>query len=114
MKDRDAVLRLAGDHLSVLEESGEKEILSLSYASIVQAFYSRSKQPRWKGPDGKDEEANVELGRLSLFRGERNWLTLTTQASPVFLRFENADLQAALSAVQERTRVTVQRLPAER
>ena len=114
MRDRDAVLRLAGDHLSVLEESGEKEILALPYASIVQAFYSRSKQPRWKGADGKDQEGSVDLGRLSVFRGERNWLTLTTQAAPVFLRFENEDLQAALSAVQTRTQITIQRFPAER
>ncbi|MBA2306263.1 MAG: hypothetical protein H0W08_27040, partial [Acidobacteria bacterium] len=109
MRDRDAVLRLAGDRLSVLDRSGQSEILSLPYSSIVQAFYSRSKQPRWKGPDGKDAVASVDLGKMSFFRGDRNWLILTTQADPVFIRFEDADLRAALPVVEERIGVKIQR-----
>jgi hypothetical protein len=109
MRDRDAVLTLAADHLVVHDRSGQSEIVSLPYRSIVQAFYSRSKQPRWKGADGKDAQASVDLGKLSFFRGDRNWLILTTQAEPVFIRLENSNLQAALAAVQERSGVTVQR-----
>ena len=51
----------------------------------------------------------MDRGRLGFFRGERNWLILTTAAEPVFLRFENANLQAALASVQERSGVTIQR-----
>ena len=109
MRDRDAILRLAGDHLSVLDRSGQAEILSLPYSSIVRAFYSRSKQPRWKGPDGKDAVASVDLGKMSFFRGDRHWLILTTQADPVFIRFEDADLRAALPVVEERIGVKIQR-----
>jgi serine/threonine protein kinase len=109
LRERDAVLRLTGDHLAVLDAKGASEILSLPYTSLVQAFFSRSKEPKWKGPDGKAREASVDLGKMSFFRGERNWLILTTQAEPLFLRFENAQLQAALKAVQERTGLTVQR-----
>jgi hypothetical protein len=109
MREGDAVLTLAADHLVVHDRSGKAEILSLPYRSIVQAFYSRSKQPKWKGADGKEAEAEVDLGKLSFFRGDRNWLILTTQAEPVFIRLENSNLQAALAAVQERSGVTVQR-----
>jgi serine/threonine protein kinase len=109
MRDRDALLRLAGDHLAVLDGSGESEIVSLPYAAIQDAFYSRSKEPKWKGPDGKEQEVSVDLGRLGFFRGERNWLILTTTTEPVFLRFENEQMNAILTAVQGRTGRTIQR-----
>jgi serine/threonine-protein kinase len=109
LRDRDAVLTLTGDHLSVLDRSGKTEILSVPYASIQQAYYSRSKQPKWKSPDGTQQEADVDLGKMSFFRGERNWLILVTQASPVFIRFEDADLRTVLPAVQERSGVKIQR-----
>jgi hypothetical protein len=109
MREREAVLTLAGDHLSVRDRSGEPEFLSLRYSSVVHAFYSRSKQPKWKGPDGKEVEASVDLGKLSFFRGDRNWLILTTQADPVFIRFEDPDLRTALPAVEERIGVKIQR-----
>lgn len=85
------------------------ETLSLPYSSVLQAFYSRSKQPRWKGPDGKEAVASVDLGKMSFFRGDRNWLILTTRAEPVFIRFEDAALKAALPAVEERLGVKIQR-----
>ena len=109
LRDRDATLRLAGDHLSVLDRDGATEMLSLPYASIVGAFYSRSRQPKWKGPDGREIEVSVDQGRLGFFRGDRNWLIFTTQAEPVFIRVENAQLQATLAAVRERIGITVQR-----
>jgi serine/threonine-protein kinase len=109
MRDRDAVLTLAGDHLSVLDGSGESEIVSLPYGAIQEAFYSRSKEPKWKGTDGKAQEVSVDLGRLGFFRGERNWLILTTNTEPVFLRFENEQMNAILAAVQGRTGLTIQR-----
>lgn len=114
LRDRDAVMRLMGDHLAVLDDSGTTVILTLPYAAIVQAFYSRSKQPKWKGPDGKEAEASVDLGALGFFRGERNWLILTTQGGRVIVRVENDDLQSVLTAVQERTGVAVQRSAADR
>jgi hypothetical protein len=109
LRDRDATLRLAGDHLTVLDRDGATEVLSLPYASIVGAFYSRSREPKWKGPDGREIEVSVDQGKLGFFRGDRNWLIFTTQAEPVFIRVENAQLQAALAAVRERIGITIQR-----
>ena len=109
LRDRDAVLTLGADHLSVLDRAGKAEIVSMPYTAIVNAFYSRSKQPRWKDPDGKEAVASVNMGKLGFFRGDRNWLILTTQASPVFIRFESGDLNAVLAAVQQRTGKPIQR-----
>jgi hypothetical protein len=109
MRDRDAVLRLTGDRLVLLDKSGKSEILSVPYSSVVQAFFSRSKQPKWKGPDGKDAVASVDLGKMSFFRGDRNWLILTTRAEPVFMRLENSGLRTVLPAIEERVGIKVQR-----
>jgi hypothetical protein len=51
----------------------------------------------------------VDLGRMSFFRGERNWLILTTSAEPVFIRLEDAQMKTALASFQERTGIKVQR-----
>nr|MBA2259787.1 hypothetical protein [Acidobacteriota bacterium] len=109
MREREAVLTLAGDHLSVSDRSGKAQILSLPYASIQQAYYSRSKQPRWKSPDGKGEAASVDLGKMGFFRGERNWVILTTQGAPIFIRFEDSALKTVLPAIQERIGMKIQR-----
>jgi serine/threonine-protein kinase len=109
LRERDAVLSLGGDRLSVLDRDGTSELLSLPYTVIQQAFYSRSKEPKWKGPDGKERTADVDLGRMSFFRGERNWLIFITQGNPVFVRFEDANLQSVLAAVQQRSGITIRR-----
>jgi serine/threonine-protein kinase len=108
-REREAVLTFAGDHLSLLDNSAHTELISLPYSSITQAFFSRSKQPKWKGPDGKDASVSVDLGKMGFFRGERNWVIFTTQADPVFIRFEDRELAAAMKAIQERTGVKIQR-----
>ena len=89
--------------------SDGKEIVSVPFGSIAQAFYSRSKEPKWKGPDGKEHSVNVDLGRMSFFRGERNWLIVATTGAPIFVRFDDAQLRKALATFEERTGVKVQR-----
>jgi hypothetical protein len=109
LRDRDAVLSLAGDRLTVLDRDGKTELMSLPYGAIEQAFYSRSKQPKWKDANGKEQVANVDLGKMSFFRGDRHWLIFITQSQPVFLRLEDANLQAVLAGVQQRSGVTIRR-----
>ncbi len=107
-RESDAVMTLTGSDLAV--QSGGKDVVSVPFASIAQAFYSRSKEPKWKGPDGKDQSANVDLGRMSFFRGERNWLIVTTAgAEPLFVHFEDAQMRTALASFEERTGIKVRR-----
>ena len=108
LRDRDAVLTLAGDHLSLSARAGAAQILSVDYASIARTVFSRSKQPKWTGPDGKEMTASVDLGKLGFFRGDRNWLILLTAGDPVFIRFEDSDRRAVLAAVEERTGVRIE------
>ena len=107
LRESDAVMTLTGSELAV--QSGGKDIVSVPFASISQAFYSRSKEPKWKGPDGKEQSVNVDLGRMSFFRGERNWLVITAGAQTIFVRFEDAQMRTAFASFEQRTGVKVQR-----
>ena len=107
LRESDAVMTLTGADLAI--QSGGKDIVSVPFASIAQAFFSRGKEPKWKGPDGKEQSVDVDLGRMSFFRGERNWLIVTTSADPIFVRFEDAQMRTAFAAFEERTGVKVQR-----
>jgi hypothetical protein len=83
--------------------------MTLPFGSISQAFYSRSKEPKWKGADGREQSVNVDLGRMSFFRGERNWLILISGGQPVFVRFEDGQMQSAFNTFQQRSGVKIQR-----
>jgi predicted Ser/Thr protein kinase len=108
MRESDASLTLTGDGaIEVL--AGGKRLASVPFSSISGAFYSRSKEPRWKGADGKEQSVNVDLGRMSFFRGERNWLILVGGPEPVFVRFEDGQMQSAFSTFQQRTGIRIQR-----
>ncbi len=108
-RERDAVLTFGESRISLLENAGGPPIASLPYKAVTGAFYSRSKRPKWKDAEGKEVESKVDLGRLGFFRGERNWLILTTASQPVVLRFDNDQMNAILSDVQGRTGLTIQR-----
>jgi hypothetical protein len=108
-RERQGQLQLVGDHLAIVDRDGRSTLASLPYRAVVSAHYSRSKQPKWKDESGKEVESKIDLGRLAFLRSERNWLILLTAGEPVVLRFEDSGLQAALSAIQERTGVKIQR-----
>ena len=107
LRESDAVMTLTGSDLAI--KSAGKDVVSLPFASIAQAFYSRSKEPKWKGPDGKEQSANVDLGRMSFFRGERNWLIVTTSGEPVFVALEDPQMRTTLASFEERTGIKIQR-----
>jgi hypothetical protein len=102
-------LTLTGSDVELLDRAGGKPLAAVPFGSITQAFYSRSKEPKWKGADGKEQSVNVDLGRMSFFRGERNWLIVITGGQPLFVRFEDGQMQAAFNAFQQRTGVKIQR-----
>jgi serine/threonine-protein kinase len=106
---RDAVLQLGGGKLTVLESENGPAIASLRNRDLVGAFYSRSRQPRWKDGEGREVQSKVDLGRLGFLRGERNWLIVLTPNEPLILRIADADVKAVLPAFTEHTGVEVRR-----
>ena len=107
MRESDATMTLTGGEVEVLSDG--KRLASVPFSSISSAVYSRSKEPKWKGPDGKEQSVNVDLGRMSFFRGERNWLILLGGPEPVFVRFDDGQMQSAFNSFQQRTGVKIQR-----
>ncbi|HSC27111.1 MAG TPA: protein kinase [Vicinamibacterales bacterium] len=108
-RERRGVLQLADKQLAIVSRDGGDSIASMQYSAIVGAFYSRSKQPRWRDAAGNEASSRIDLGPLGFFRGDRNWLILLTKGDPVIIRFEDDEMRTILSAVQERTGVTIQR-----
>ena len=108
-RERQGVLQLGGGRLTIVDRAGGNPIAVLPYNSIAGAFYSRSKQPRWKDANGKDVESRVDLGRMGFFRGERNWVIFLSNSEPLIIRLEDDDLKAVLPAIQEQTGIPVKR-----
>ena len=108
-RERQGVLQLGSGRLTIVDRAGGTPIAVLPYNSIAGAFYSRSKQPRWKDANGKEVESRVDLGRMGFFRGERNWLIFLSNSEPLIIRLEDDDLKAVLPAIQEQTGIAVKR-----
>jgi hypothetical protein len=108
-RERDAVLQFGNARVSVLERADGPSITSVPYKAVLGAYYSRSKQPKWKDADGNEVESKVDLGPLGFFRGERNWLILLTKAEPVIIRLDDSDLKTVLPAFTEHTGIAIQR-----
>jgi hypothetical protein len=103
------VLTFANGRVSIVDKNGGAPLMSLPYSALTGAFYSRSKQPKWKDADGKDVVSKVDLGSFGFLRSERNWLILLSHGEPVVLRLEDASLKIVLPAFSERTGVAVRR-----
>jgi serine/threonine protein kinase len=108
-REREVVLQFGDGRISVLERANGPSIASVPYKGVLGAFYSRSKQPKWKDAEGNVVESKVDLGRLGFFRGDRNWLILLTRSEPLIIRVEDADLKTVLPAFTEHTGVAIQR-----
>jgi hypothetical protein len=94
----------------MLDKDGKAPLMSLPYSGITAASYSRSKQPRWKGPDGKDVEEKVDLGKLGFFRSERNWVILfPSNGQPTILRVEDDGLRTVLPAIESHAGIKLRR-----
>ena len=108
-RERPAVMELGDSSLNLVSRDGGASLLSLRYRDVVGAFYSRSKQPKWRDENGKEVESKVDLGRLGFFRGDRNWLILLTAGNPVIVRLDDGNLQSTLATVEERAGIKISR-----
>jgi eukaryotic-like serine/threonine-protein kinase len=112
-RERNGVLRLGNGQIAVLDRSAGSTIVSVPYASIIAAFVSRGRQPRWRRPDGTEGGGVVEPGRLGFLkaRPDRNWLTLMARNQmPVVIRLEDGAVRTVVMGVNSRTGIPVQRV----
>jgi serine/threonine-protein kinase len=109
-REVEGVLQLADGRLTMLDKDGKGPLMSMPYSGITAAAYSRSKQPRWKGPDGKDVEEKIDLGKLGFFRSERNWVILfPSNGQPTIIRVEDEGLRTVLPAIESHAGIKLRR-----
>ena len=108
-RERQGILELANGRVTLVERDTRNPITTLAYREITNAFYSRSRRPKWRDASGKEIEGRVDLGSFGFFRGDRNWLILLTSGEPVILRLEDSNMQRALEAFEQRAGITVRR-----
>jgi hypothetical protein len=101
-RERDASLRLERGAVQVVE--GAQRLKSAPYNSIVGIFHSRSKEPRWVTPSGTVVPvARVEGGKLSFFKGDRDWVTVRTRSEFISLRAGSSSVDRVIAALEART-----------
>jgi serine/threonine-protein kinase len=109
-REVEGVLKLGDGHLTMLDKDGKAPLMSLPFSAITAAAYSRSKQPRWKGPDGKDVEEKVDLGKLGFLKSERNWVILfPSNGQPAIIRVEDEGLRTVLPAIESHAGIKLRR-----
>jgi eukaryotic-like serine/threonine-protein kinase len=108
-REQQGVLQLGGGRLTIVDRAGGSPIVVLPYNSIADAFYSRSKQPKWRDASGKEVESKVDLGRMGFFRGERNWLIFLSNSEPLIIRLDDDELKTVMPAIQQQTGIAIKR-----
>jgi len=101
------VLRMVDGRITLTEGESVKDLAALS--AVTGFSYSRSRQPRWRGADGKEATSRADLGRFSFFRGDRNWFIFTTAGDPLIVSVDEGLVAPFTQAVQSRTGLTLQR-----
>lgn len=105
LREREGVLRIADGNVVIAGSSDTKVLTPLT--AITGLHFSRSRQPRWRDGSGKEVALRVDLGRFGFFRGDRNWLILTTATDPVILSLGDPQLKPVMLAFETRTGYTV-------
>ncbi|HTI36524.1 MAG TPA: serine/threonine-protein kinase [Vicinamibacterales bacterium] len=108
-REDDAVLRFASGAVQILGPSN-RVIGSLPYESVRTVTTTRSKQPRWRGPDGSIVDAKMSSGAFGFLKSDRNWIGLVTPTAAYVFRVDDDDLQKLTETVTKRTGATLVRL----
>jgi tRNA A-37 threonylcarbamoyl transferase component Bud32 len=111
----DAKLVLADDTVSVMtDRDPERALYSVPSETVTSISYSHSSDPMWSSPSGPTPVTRIERGALAAFGivADHDWISLRTKSTTRFivLRVRDGEVTRILSALQQRTGVTPQRL----
>jgi serine/threonine-protein kinase len=101
-REDDAELRFANGTVQILGAS-DRVIGSIPYQSVHTVTSTRSKQPRWRGPDGAVVDAKMSSGAFGFLKSDRNWVGLVTPSAAYVFRVDDGDLQKLTETVTKRT-----------
>jgi serine/threonine-protein kinase len=113
-RQRNAKLMLADDTIDVADDGSHRLLYSVPYKSVTSISYSHSFNPMWRSPQGPALVTPADGGVLGTLgvAVERHWISLGTKTSAGFvvLRVADSQVEKVLSALQQRTGITPQRL----
>ena len=108
-REDDAELQFSGGRISIFGPD-KKLIGSVPYATIRAVSSSRSKQPRWRDPNGTVTEAKLSTGAFGFIKSERNWVGLVTPKATYVFRVDDDRLQKLNQTAVQRTGAALVRL----
>ena len=109
-REDDAELRFANGTVQILGAS-QQVLGSFPYQNVHAVTSTRSRQPRWKGPDGAVVDAKMGGGAFGFLKSDKNWVALVTSKTTYVFRVEDGDLQNLTRAAVQRTGAQLVRLP---
>ena len=111
-REENGQVQLAGGRATIYGEN-KRVVAALPFDTIRAVTSARSRQPRWRQPDGRIAEAKLGGGPLGFMKSDRNWLALVTPRTAYVLRVDEDNLRELSRAVAERTGAPVVRLPSK-
>ena len=107
-EERDAILRLDGDHLVVLAKKGGYEMKKLSYRSVRAAEYSYSKHPRWKEGLGAAVAVGIFAAPIFFLKGKKHWLAVQTDNDYAIIRLDKKNYEVICLSFETHSGVRVE------
>ncbi len=112
-REPDAQLLLANGNITVIADGDAKPMYSAPYRTVISISYSRGTDPMWNSPNGPARAARVRggwMGDIGIFQ-QRHWISLRTGDDRfVVLRVGEPLVRTVLTALEERTRRSVERV----
>src|SRR5262249_37400022 len=104
--NRDVVMHLSTDSLTLLPNDGGRPVLALPYRQIQLATYVHARDPRWDPSLGSPP---VKLAGSGLFSRARHWLVVQTKNSCAILQLDPERWSKIVQTFERRTGLTVAR-----
>jgi serine/threonine-protein kinase len=108
-REVDALLKLTGDRLTVVDKSRGSVLKEFSYTVIRGAVYSQSRHPRWKSGLGAAAAVGVFAAPVFFKNGTKHWFTIQTDDDFAVLQLDKNNYRVILPAFETRSRVAVER-----
>lgn len=104
--NRDVVLHLSTDSLTLLPNDGGPPILALPYRQIQQATYVHARDPRWDPSLGSPP---VKISGAGFLSRARHWLVVQTREQCAILQLDADHWSNIVSTFESRTGLAVAR-----
>ena len=114
-RERDARLALEDGKATVMTDTDGKPVYTVAFGGVTSINYSIGRDPMWRSPTGPARVAHAVNGGVLDALGivvDRHWISLGTNTTDRFIVLRVSDGQASqvLSALEDRTGLTTQRV----